>query len=141
VAHQAETDAEIVIGSRFVDGYESAIPSVRRFGIQVVNALTNLSIGATGENTRVSDTQSGFRAYDARAIESLAGDRTVGKGMGASTDVLHHAHRRGYDIEEVGTVVTYDVENGSTHHPVRHGFDLVINLLGAIGHDHIRSRR
>ena len=85
--------------------------------------------------------QSGFRAYDARAIESLAGDRTVGKGMGASTDVLHHAHRRGYDIEEVGTVVTYDVENGSTHHPVRYGFDLVVNLLGAIGHDHIRSRR
>jgi cellulose synthase/poly-beta-1,6-N-acetylglucosamine synthase-like glycosyltransferase len=37
VARQAETDAEIVIGSRFVDGYESAIPSVRRFGIQVVN--------------------------------------------------------------------------------------------------------
>ena len=136
VTCQAETDAEIVIGSRFVDGYESAIPAFRRFGIQVINALTNLSIGVRGGNARVSDTQSGFRAYDARAIESLADDRTVGKGMGASIDVLHHAHRRGYDIEEIGTVVAYDVENGSTHHSVRHGFGLLTNLLGTIGRDH-----
>jgi hypothetical protein len=56
--------------------------------------------------------------------------------MGASTDILHHACSRGYDIEEVGTTVDYDVENASTQSPIRHGLTLVSNILSTVETQH-----
>jgi len=55
--------------------------------------------------------------------------------MGASTDVLYHAHARDYEIEEIGTTVDYDVENASNHSPVQHGLTLVMNILRTIEHE------
>lgn len=130
-----ESEADLVVGSRFAPESDTDLPRYRWLGIKVVNLLTNLSLGAVRRRSRVSDTQSGFRAYDRRAIESLAGDRTIGDGMGASTDILHHAHSRNYAIEEVGVTVDYDVENGSHHDPVSHGIHLVSNLLRTIEHE------
>ncbi|WP_134670880.1 glycosyltransferase family 2 protein [Halorussus marinus] len=129
---QDETGAEVLIGSRFVGDARTDIPLYRRFGLSVVNVLTNLSLGVVKAESRVSDTQSGFRAYDERAIESLAQDRTLGDHMSISTDILYHAQQRGYRIEEVGTVIDYDVEGASSHNPVSHGYVLVMNLLNTI---------
>lgn len=72
VAKQERGDAEKVIGSRFVDGREDTIPLYRRLGIRAINLLTNVSFGTMSAGLRISDTQSGFRAYDTRAIRSLA---------------------------------------------------------------------
>jgi glycosyltransferase involved in cell wall biosynthesis len=132
VERQRETEAEVVIGSRFDEDSETDLPLYRRFGLGVVNALTNLSLGAVRSRSRVKDTQSGFRCYSREAIESLASAESIGDHMGASTDILHHAHAENYDIEEVGTTVRYDVENGSEHNPLRHGLTLVSNLLTTI---------
>lgn len=129
VEHQIETGAEIVIGSRFADDFSLEIPLYRRIGLAVVNVLTNLSVGAMSEDSRVRDTQSGFRVYDRKAIESLAADESIGDGMNASTDVFFHAHRRNYRIEEVGTTIDYDVANANTMHPLSHGLRLVNNIL------------
>jgi hypothetical protein len=74
--------------------------------------------------------------YNAAAIESLAGDGAIGAGMGASTDVLHHARRHDFDIEEVGTRIEYDVGHASSHNPIVHGLALVSNLLRTIERDH-----
>lgn len=136
VETQEKADADIVIGSRFVDGSETSLPSYRRFGIQIVNLLTNLSIGVVRSKSRIADTQSGFRAYNRRAIESLAEDDSISNGMGASADILFHAHRRNYSIEEVGSTVCYNVENGSTKNPVSHGLHLVRNILRTIETQH-----
>ena len=133
---QSEDHPRIVIGSRFVDDARSDIPVYRRVGLWVVNAVTNLSMGTVGSERRVSDTQSGFRAYNADAIGSLAGDGTIGAGMGASTDVLHHARQHDFDIEEVGTRIEYDVDHASSHNPIVHGLVLVSNLLRTIERDH-----
>jgi glycosyltransferase involved in cell wall biosynthesis len=129
------TEADIVVGSRFDAASETNIPVYRWFGIKTINLLTNISLGAVRRQSRVGDTQSGFRAYDRRAIESLSADSTIGDGMGASTDILHHAHTHNYDIEEVGVSVDYDVENGSNHEPISHGIHLVSNLLRTIEHE------
>lgn len=132
VDRQRETGAEIVIGSRFADDRESVIPLYRRFGLRVVNLMTNLSMGTLQSSSAVRDTQSGFRAYDRQAIRSLATDDTIGDRMHASTDILYHAHRHGYDIEEIGTEISYDVENGSSHNPLSHGIMLISNILQII---------
>ncbi|MCL7418061.1 MAG: glycosyltransferase family 2 protein [Halalkalicoccus sp.] len=136
VAAQRESDTEIVIGSRFGDGAATDIPRYRRLGLFVVNTLTNMSIGAFHPSKRISDTQSGFRAYNRRAIAGLADDETIGSQMNASTDILYHAHQRGYGIEEVGIRVRYDVANASSHDPISHGYNLVNNISTTVQNTH-----
>lgn len=132
VAAQERTGAHLIIGSRFLDGATSNAPLYRRVGLRTINVLTNLSLGVVRAASRVSDTQSGFRAYDRTAIETLAADRTIGNWMDASTDILYHAHHRSYTIEEVPIAVTYDVANASTRAPLSHGVVLVHNILKTI---------
>ncbi len=136
VTAQRNADADIVIGSRFVDGAITDVPRYRRLGLFVVNTLTNLSIGAVHPRNRISDTQSGFRVYSRRAIAGLADDETIGSQMNASTDVLYHAHQRGYAIDEVGIRVRYDVENASSHDPISHGYNLVNNISTTVQNTH-----
>ncbi|WP_435196375.1 glycosyltransferase family 2 protein [Natronomonas sp. EA1] len=132
VEQQRANDADIVIGSRFEEGSETELPLYRRFGLRVVNLLTNLSLGVVRRNSRIADTQSGFRAYNQQAIASLAADSGVGDHMGASTDILYHAHKQGYTVEEVGTTIDYEVENASSQHPLSHGLQLVNNILRTV---------
>lgn len=132
LAAQREREAELVVGNRFGPDADTELPAYRRLGLFVVNLATNLSLGVVRPGARVRDTQSGFRAYDRRAIRSLATADDVGDGMGASTDILHHAHSRGFDIEEVGTTVTYNGDGDSTRGPIGHGITLISNILRTI---------
>ncbi|MFC7079049.1 glycosyltransferase family 2 protein [Halorussus caseinilyticus] len=130
VETQRETGAEIVVGSRFLG--DSDVPLYRRFGLFVVNTLTNVGLGAFRPESWIRDTQSGFRAYDADAIRSIAEDDSIGTQMSASTDIIHHAFNRNYSVEEVGTRITYDGENANSQHPLSHGVVLIRNILTLI---------
>src|SRR5699024_12283436 len=98
---QKTTAANLVIGSRFVDGVASNVPLYRRAGLMTINALTNLSMGIVRADSRVRDTQSGFRAYDRETIASLADDPAISDWMSASINILYHAHHQAYDIEAI----------------------------------------
>ncbi|HET7324895.1 MAG TPA: glycosyltransferase family 2 protein [Halococcus sp.] len=135
VETQKRTAAHLVIGSRYVDGAESNAQLYRRVGLWTINVLTNLSMGVVRAASRVSDTQSGFRAYDREAIATLAEDASIGDWMDASTDILYHIHHYGYDIEEVPITVRYDVENASSQAPFSHGVVLVRNILKTVERD------
>jgi glycosyltransferase involved in cell wall biosynthesis len=126
-------EAEIVIGSRFAA--ETKMPAYRRLGLSVVNLLTNLSHGVLRSESWVEDTQSGYRAYSRQAIRSLAETDEIGSRMSASTDILYHAHHNDYTIEEVGTTIDYEIEEGSSHHPLSHGIHLVMNIVKTIERD------
>ncbi len=126
----AATSADIVIGSRLVEGSQTDMPLYRRVGLAVVNVLTNVSmLGVRRSPGWIRDTQSGFRLYTREVIESLAHDQSIGRDMHASTDILYHATSRGFDINEIGTTVRYDVEEANTQNPVTHGLGLVRNIL------------
>lgn len=129
VETQLDSGAEIVVGNRFGPTAETEIPLYRRAGLSVVNLLTNLSLGIARSDSRITDTQSGFRAYDSRAVRSLAAGTEIGERMGVSTDILYHARRRDYDVAEVGTTIRYDEEATSSYHPLVHGYMLVANVL------------
>ena len=135
VDHLDETGAQMVIGNRF-SGDTADIPAYRRFGLWVINLLTNASMGIVRPKKRVVDTQSGFRAYDREMIRSLADGGAIGTSMAASTDILYHARREGYDIAEVGTTIRYNVEDASSQNPVTHGLVLVSNILRTIEREH-----
>ncbi|QPV62854.1 glycosyltransferase family 2 protein [Halosimplex litoreum] len=123
--------ADIVIGSRYVGG-ETRIPFVRSIGLAVINNLTNVSLGNLRPSGWIRDTQSGYRSYGRRAIRSLAADRAIGDNMGASTDILYHAHRNRLSVAEVGTTISYDVPESSTQGSLSHGIDLVRNILWTV---------
>lgn len=130
-----DAEADIVVGSRFTEGGDTDAPIYRRVGLAVINWLTNASLGRGGR-ARIADTQSGFRAYSERAVASLATADDVDDRMGASLDILYYAARRDWVVTEVGTTVTYEVENANTSNPVRHG----LQLLGRIFRRTVRDR-
>ncbi len=123
-----DSDASVVIASRFLGGSRSSIPLYRQFGLAVVNGLSNLAIRLRGGSTTISDTQSGFRAYDATAIETVADAENIGLGMDASLDILFHVVSHGHSIAEVPTTINYNVEGSSTHNPFIHGFSLIRSI-------------
>ena len=129
LTRQLETGAEIVVASRYVAGPPISVPRYRRFGLAIVNLLMNSVLRWQHGHSGLSDTQSGFRAYKADAVQSIAESNRIGNGMDASLGILFHAARYDYQIEEIPTEIQYDVENRNTHNPVLHGFQLVFRIL------------
>jgi len=132
VEAQRENEADIVIGNRFGDDAETNMPFYRRFGLSIVNLVTNISMGTLRPADRIADTQSGFRAYNQSAIESLADAECLNDGMGASTDILHFSQSNGLEITEIGTTIEYDAGASSSHNSLSHGLTLISNLLQTI---------
>jgi glycosyltransferase involved in cell wall biosynthesis len=120
--------ADIVIGSRFIDGCDdSEVPAYRKFGIGVVNRAWKL---ASGDDH--SDTQCGFRAYSRDAVEKIEIKET---NMSASLEILDKASANQLRIVEVPVSVSYDGET-STKRPGRHGMELVNYVLRKITNEH-----
>lgn len=116
----AKGEAEMVVGSRFLSESTGVIPSYRKAGIKAITKFTGrIAYG------KLTDAQSGFRAYDRRAIELINPSEM---GMGASTEILIKAHESGLRVKEVPINVIYD-EESSTHNPIRHGIDVVLSTI------------
>jgi GT2 family glycosyltransferase len=119
--------ADVVIGSRFVDAHGTAeMPFYRRFGARLIAKLVNGS-----SKKGVSDAQSGFRAYNRKALERLS---LVEAGMGASIEILLEARKHDLKICEVPGSCKYN--NGevatSTENPVTHGIGVVMSIIRLI---------
>jgi glycosyltransferase involved in cell wall biosynthesis len=112
-------EADLVIGSRFM-GKSNNVPRYRRFGIDVITFLFNF-----GSPVKVSDGQSGFRAYRKEILKRLELTET---GMGVSVQTLIQARRKGYQIREVPISCTYH-SAGSTLNPVRHGVGVALTVV------------
>lgn len=112
---------DLVIGSRFCNGSGSGIPIYRKLGIKVLDITTNIVAGIN-----VTDSQSGFRAYGKRAIDSI---RIDDDGMSAGSEILLQAKDNKLKIEEVKIHCSYDVERTSTENPVSHGGKVLLILL------------
>jgi len=102
--------ADIVIGSREMQ--KNKIAGYRRLGQKVLSRMTGIA-----SQTRLSDTESGFRAYSRKAINTLELKET---GMAVSSEIISAAAARGLEIIEVPISVDY-TGDGSTLNPVKHG--------------------
>lgn len=111
---QRSSGADIVLGSRFVHGAETDMPLYRRAGLCVINGLTGTALGLGYSSKRVANTQSGFRAYNADAIERFACRVDLIDGVDASHDVLLHAADKNFSFTETPVDVTYDVAEANT---------------------------
>ncbi|MFH1470860.1 MAG: glycosyltransferase family 2 protein [Candidatus Micrarchaeota archaeon] len=113
---------DVVVGSRFLS--ENDIPRYRKAGISALNTMTNLGSGA-----QVSDTQSGFRAYNKKALKALVGIKN--SGMGAGSEILVKASDAGLKIAEVPIKVRY-LDHASKRNALLHGFTVTTALVDMI---------
>ena len=110
-----KNDADIVIGSRFGTNNDD-IPKYRKVGIKTITGLTNASTG-----TKITDAQSGFRAYSKKVLEKIHPSE---QGMGVSTEILIKAAKQKFKITEVPIKISYE-GNTSTQEPENQGKSLV----------------
>lgn len=130
---QGSTDADIIIGSRF-KGQRQTMPLTRAIGLHIINTAANLTFRLLGCETAISDTQSGFRAYNRTAIRVIA-DQKIGTGMGASIYIMHFATTHGLTLAETGITIDYDVADPNTLPAFSHGRNIIRTIFHVIERD------
>lgn len=110
--------ADVVNGSRFLK--TNPVPNHRRVGDEALNMLTNAV-----SRDRLTDTQSGFRAYSKSALEQIEVEEHA---IGVDSQILLDASRKGLRVAEVPIDVVY-TDDSSTYHPAKHGTYVVLSIL------------
>ena len=116
-----ENKTDIVIGSRFLNEEKNEVPEYRKVGIKIITKVTNVSI-----DQKITDSQSGFRAYSKQVLEKLSPSDV---GMGISTEILIKSSKMGFKILEVPIKILYQGENTSTHNPISHGTSVLFSTI------------
>ena len=122
-----ENSYDVVIGNRFSDDKE--MPSYRKIGNKMLDRITKLAA-----ELPFSDTQSGFRSYSKKAIQSI---NFSTNGFGVDSEILIDAVDKGLKITETDVTVLYDTGlKTSTKDPVTHTMGVVASLLESIAIHH-----
>jgi len=122
-----EKKSDIVIGYRFDDKTE--MPKYRKIGNKFLDKITNLA-----ENIEVRDTQSGFRSYSKKAIETINFNTD---GFGADSEILINATEKKLKISEEKVTVIYNTGGRtSTKNPILHTSEVVTSVIEKIALKH-----
>ncbi len=113
-------EADMVNGSRYMNGNKKDTPLYRRLGQVILDKATNLDSGLS-----VTDSQSGFRAFASSAKGAFKFKQS---GLAIESEMLADAAEAGLRIKEVEIGVRYDVD-GSSENPVAHGLRILIRVL------------
>jgi len=113
-----DREADIVVGSRFL-GAGKKPPFYRRLGQRVLNAVTNI-----GSGQKISDSQSGFRAYSAKALNDLD---LAENGMSVTSEMQFAISRAGLRVAEVPIDVSYT--GRAKRSPISHGVSVLSRVL------------
>ena len=126
-----ETNADVVIGSR--RARPEGMPTYRWLGKRILDHATNVRVGE-----ELVDSQSGFRAYSRRAIQTLSPTES---GMGADSELLMRAKKTGMCIVAVPVAHRYIGLETSTYNPARHWFDVLFAVMKQVYPLHFRINR
>jgi len=116
-----EKRADLVVGSRFLANND--IPKYRMVGQTVLTITTNI-----GSGIKLTDTQSGFRAFSRKSIENMNFKET---GFAVESEMQFQAKRYGLKATEVPILTNYDEKVKRS--PVVHGFSVLFRVLRMIG--------
>jgi glycosyltransferase involved in cell wall biosynthesis len=110
--------ADLVIGSRFL--CDAKVPEYRKMGIDIITWLYNF-----GHKIKIVDSQSGFRAFNRRALEAI---NITYAGFGFSIESLVQARKKKLRIVEAPVSCIYH-DSGSTEHPISHGVNVALSVI------------
>ena len=113
-------EADIVNGSRYLNGDKKDTPHYRRIGQTVLDKATQINSGL-----KITDSQSGFRAF---ARHTLPIFKFNSVDFGIESEMLMDAANAGLRIKEVEIGVRYDLD-GSTKNPISHGLEVLVRIL------------
>ena len=119
-------NVDVVIGSRSLRDNKD-LPSYRKAGIKIITSTIN-----SATDLKVTDAQSGFRAYSKTAIDLI---HPTESGMSVSTEILLKISNNGLSIAEVPITVSYTGDT-STEHPVSHGAHVIGTTLKYVSIKH-----
>jgi len=117
-----EGRADMVVGSRLLH-IKSHIPRVRALGQRILTFFTNL-----GSRVKLTDSQSGFRAFSPKAIEALS---FAEKGLSVESEMQFLAKDANLRVVEVPvSVIYYGIAKRSY---LAHGMWVFNSIMGLIG--------
>ncbi len=119
-------NVDVAIGSRFLDD-TTKVSGYRKTGIKIITSASNY-----GTNFKVSDSQSGFRAYSKNAIDVI---HPTEQGMPVSTEILLKISNKGLSVAEVPITISYNGDT-SQQHSVPHGLSVLGNTLKYVSIKH-----
>jgi len=119
-------NVDVAIGSRFLDD-STKTSGYRKTGIKIITSASNY-----GTNFKVSDSQSGFRAYSKDAIDAI---HPTEQGMAVSTEILLKISNKGLSIAEVPITVSYEGDT-SKQNSVSHGVGVLANTIKYVSIKH-----
>lgn len=111
-------DADMTVGSRFLTT-KSDIPAYRKVGQHGLTLATNLSSGV-----RLTDSQSGFRAFSPAAINALS---FRGSGFSVESEMQFLVKEHRLRVAEVPISVIY--EEPAKRNPVAHGMAVLNGII------------
>lgn len=121
-----KNNVDVVIGSRFLNKNSNS-KGYRKTGIKIITSASNI-----GTDFKVTDAQSGFRAYSKKAIQEI---NPTEKGMSVSTEILQKASNKGLTLAEVPISVSYGKDT-SEQNPVPHGVSVLMNTIKFVSVKH-----
>lgn len=127
VVESLETEgADVVIGARFAGEGDYAVRGPRRWAMSVLSfVLSRIA------RTRLTDTTSGFRASNRRAIELFASDYPA-EYLGDTVESLVIACRAGLKVRQVGVQMRPRAGGAPSHSPVKAAIFLGRALLALV---------
>ena len=112
---------DIVIGTRF--GPSTEMPAWRKLGKRVLDYATSVGTGG-----HLTDSQSGFRGFNKKAVECLA-SKLNGDGFSIESEQLIKAHDLGLQIGNARVACKYDGLETSTKGPTSHGISVLTYVV------------
>jgi hypothetical protein len=106
---------------------DSEASNYRKTGIKIITSAANY-----GTNLKISDSQSGFRAYSQKAISAI---HPTEQGMSVSTEILLKISNKGLSLAEVPIDITYGPDT-SEHNSVSHGVSVLGNTIKYVSIKH-----
>ncbi len=122
VAPLREDQADIVIGSRYLEP-RSRVPVYRIVGHRLFNSFTNWLSG-----THISDSQSGFRAFSAKALNQI---NFESDGFSVESEMQFLAAQKELKIVEVPIIIQYP--DRPKRSVFLHGMMVINGILRLIG--------
>ena len=114
-------EADMVVGSRFL-GIKSSVPGYRILGHRLLTFLTNL-----GSRVKLTDSQSGFRAFSSKAIEALS---FAEEGLSVESEMQFLANEADLRVMEIPVSIGY--HDAAKRSPIAHGMGVLNSIMGLI---------
>lgn len=116
-----DSKADMVIGSRYLE-IKSSIPKYRIWGNRLLTSFANV-----GSRLKLTDSQSGFRAFSPKAIEALS---FAEKGLSVESEMQFLANEADLKVMEVPVVMGYHAK--ARRSPFTHGVGVLNSIMGLI---------